>query len=42
MQYVIERGRATGFLTSGDRVVFVSGTGLPSTRHNMIIVHQVD
>jgi pyruvate kinase len=42
MQYVIERGRATGFLTAGDRVVFVSGTGLPSTRHNMIIVHQVD
>jgi pyruvate kinase len=42
MQYVIERGRSTGFLTTGDRVVLVSGTGLPSTRHNMIIVHQVD
>ncbi|MFV1964711.1 MAG: pyruvate kinase [Pirellulaceae bacterium] len=42
MQYVVDRGRSAGYLASGDRIVLVSGTGLASTRHNMIVVHEIE
>jgi len=41
LRFVIERGRAAGHLAAGDRVVLVSGTGLSSTRHNAVIVHEL-
>lgn len=41
-QHIIDRGRAAGYLGSGDRVVLISGTGLKSSRHNMIVVQQLD
>ncbi len=41
-QHIIDRGRASGCLGSGDRVVLISGTGLKSSRYNMIVVQQLD
>jgi pyruvate kinase len=41
LDYVIEQGRSAGYLSSGDRVVLVSGTGISTSRHNMIVVHQL-
>ncbi|MHC4400993.1 MAG: pyruvate kinase [Planctomycetota bacterium] len=42
LEYVIERGRKAGYFSPGDRVVLVYGTGIPSSRHNMIVVHQIE
>jgi len=42
LRFVIERGRAAGQFSPGDRIVLVSGTGLSSTRHNAVIVHEID
>jgi len=42
LRFVVERGRAAGQLAPGDRIVLVSGTGLSSTRHNAVIVHEID
>jgi len=42
LEYVVERGRAAGHFAPGDRIVLVSGTGLRTTRHNMIVVHELD
>jgi pyruvate kinase len=42
MQFIVGRGRSAGYLAAGDRIVLVSGTGLASTRHNMIVVHEVE
>ena len=42
LEYVVERGRAVGYLAQGDRIVLVSGTGLRTTRHNMIVVHELE
>ncbi len=42
LEYVVERGRAAGHFTSGDRVVLVYGTGIRTSRHNMVVVHVVD
>jgi pyruvate kinase len=42
LDHVVERGRDVGFIDSGDRVVLISGTGLKSTAHNMIVVHELD
>jgi pyruvate kinase len=41
LDWVVERGRKTGFLESGDRIVLITGTGTPASRHNAIVVHQV-
>lgn len=35
-------GREHGLLATGDRLVLVAGTGLKTTAHNMILVHQLD
>ncbi len=42
LQHVVERGRASGALAAGDRIVMVFGTGIRSSQHNMIVVHQID
>ncbi len=34
-------GREHGFLTSGDRVVFVTGTGVMNNTHNLLVVYEV-
>ncbi len=41
LRYVVDLGREEKLLTSGDRVVLIAGTGLAVTRHNMIVVHEV-
>ena len=42
VRYVVDQGRAAGYLTSGDRVVLLAGTGLSVTRHNMVVVHEIE
>ena len=39
---VIEQAQAAGHLVSGDRVVVIAGTGLRTSRHNMVVIHEVD
>lgn len=34
-------GKDRGLLTAGDRVVFVTGTGVIDNTHNLLVVHQV-
>lgn len=34
-------GRAEGILAVGDRVVFVTGTGILNNTHNLLVVHEV-
>ena len=41
LKHVVALGGAEGLLTSGDRVVLVAGTGLATSAHNMIIVHEL-
>ena len=42
LEYVVRWGRSGGWLTSGDRIVLVSGTGLSMTAHNMLVVHELE
>jgi pyruvate kinase len=42
LRFVVENGRAAGMLKSGDRIVLVAGTGLAVTRHNMLVVHELE
>jgi pyruvate kinase len=42
LEYVVQRGCDAGYLAQGDRVVLVAGTGLRTTRHNMIVVHELE
>jgi len=42
MEFVVHRGKAAGHLAAGDRAVMMAGTGLQATKHNMIVVHQID
>lgn len=42
VDYVVEQGREVGYLTSGDRVVLLAGTGLHVAEHNMVIVHELE
>ncbi len=42
VRHLVERGRGRGVLHQGDRVVLIAGTGLKSSRHNAIIVHEVE
>jgi len=41
LDYVVERGRAAGYVAQGDRIVLIGGTGLEGTQHNMIVVHEI-
>lgn len=42
LRYIVARGCEAGELSSGDRIVLITGTGLPSSRHNAVIVHEVE
>ena len=41
IDFVTQRGLATGDLQRGDRILVLSGTGLPTSRHNVVLVHEV-
>jgi pyruvate kinase len=41
LRFVTEWGQGKGVLTSGDRIVLITGTGLAVTAHNAIVVHQI-
>jgi pyruvate kinase len=41
-RFVVEWGKRHGDLTPGDRVVFVTGTGIVRTAHNLVVVHEVE
>jgi pyruvate kinase len=38
---VTQWGKSTGILSVGDRVVYVTGTGLLDQTHNLLLVHEV-
>jgi pyruvate kinase len=40
--YIGDWGRESGYFNSGDRLVLVLGTGISASRHNAIVVHQVE
>lgn len=42
LDVVVEKARTAGFLTHGDRIVLMGGTGLQRTRHNVIVVHELE
>jgi pyruvate kinase len=39
---IIDWGKNCGYLSSGDRLVIVGGTGISKSAHNQIIVHDLD
>ncbi|NLE36581.1 MAG: hypothetical protein GX621_00990, partial [Pirellulaceae bacterium] len=41
LEFVTRQARDAGYLTSGDRVVLIAGTGLHVAEHNMIVVHEI-
>jgi pyruvate kinase len=42
LEYLAAWGRDSGYFTSGDRLVLVLGTGISASRHNAVVVHQVE
>jgi pyruvate kinase len=42
LQFVVDKGRTEGYLSEGDRIVLVSGTGMSTSQHNMIVVHEIE
>jgi pyruvate kinase len=40
--YIADLGRQSGYFAAGDRIVLVLGTGISASRHNAIVVHQVE
>jgi pyruvate kinase len=42
LRWVVERELRDGRLRRGDRVVILGGTGLKSSRHNAVVVHEVE
>jgi pyruvate kinase len=41
-RFIDKWGREQGFLSAGDRVVFVTGSGVVQTAHNTLVVHEVE
>ena len=41
-RFVVDWGREEGLLSPGDRVVFVTGTGLVEGAYNLVVVHEVE
>ena len=41
IEFVVRRGLSSGDLERGDRMILLAGTGLPTSRHNVIVVHEV-
>ncbi len=42
LDFVVARAREAGYLGGGDRIVMIAGTGLRVSRHNLIVVHELD
>jgi hypothetical protein len=42
LEYIVDRGRRSGRLQSGDRIVALTGSGLRRTAHNIVVVHELD
>ncbi len=42
LRYITEMGRSAGILDPGDRLVLIAGTGLATTAHNMVVVHELE
>jgi pyruvate kinase len=42
LAYIADWGRDSGYFNAGDRIVLVLGTGISASRHNAIVVHQVE
>ncbi len=42
LDYISDRWRESGYFSPGDRIVLVLGTGISASRHNAIVVHQVE
>ncbi len=42
VRYVAQRGLEASLLVPGDRMVVIAGTGLRSTRHNVLFVHELE
>jgi pyruvate kinase len=42
LAYIADWGRDSGYFAGGDRIVLVLGTGISASRHNAIVVHQVE
>ena len=42
LEYVTKLSQNAGYIESGDRVVLVGGSGTCSSRHNMLVVHEVE
>ncbi len=41
IEHVIRWGKSSGLLSKGDRIVFVSGSGVFEKTHNLLVVHEV-
>ena len=41
-RFIDQWGRENGILAPGDRVVFVTGTGMVPNAHNLVVVHEVE
>ncbi|MGD9126534.1 MAG: pyruvate kinase [Planctomycetia bacterium] len=42
MEYVTDLARKAGYVEAGDRVVLVGGTGISASRHNMLVVNEIE
>lgn len=42
LRHVTDLGREADLLRAGDRIVLIAGTGLAVTRHNMVVVHELE
>ena len=40
--YIDRWGKSRGYLHPGDRIVFVTGSGLIQRAHNVVVVHEVE
>lgn len=42
LRQLVDRAKTAGYLSPGDRVVLIGGTGLRASRHNTVLVHQIE
>jgi pyruvate kinase len=42
LEYAVKRARDISYVSPGDRIVMIAGTGLRVSKHNMVVVHEVD
>jgi pyruvate kinase len=40
--FIVDWGRRDGFLKAGDRILFVTGSEVIQTAHNVVVVHEVE